>query len=248
MNAALSISGLSHSYGARVALDQVSFDVEPGRFCALLGPNGAGKSTLYGRLTRLISGPPAEIRVAGIDLEQSPRKALAQMGIVFQQSTLDLDLTVQQNLTYFAALHGIGRSAAQLRIAAALERLAMAERANEKVRSLNGGHRRRTEIARALLHQPKILLLDEATVGLDAATRHEITAHVHSLCATEGITVLWATHLTDEVEPEDQVVILHQGQVLANDTAANFAGSQGLKDAFLAATASPEMTPAGGAK
>jgi len=236
MTSALSISGLSHNYGARAALDNVSFSVEKGVFCALLGPNGAGKSTLYSRLTRLITGAPAQISIAGVDLETAPRKALARMGIVFQQSTLDLDLTAHQNLTYFAALHGIGGREARVRIAAALERLDMAERAHEKVRALNGGHRRRTEIARALLHRPQVLLLDEATVGLDAAARNQITAHVHDLCADEGITVLWATHLTDEIEPDDQVVILHHGKVLADDRARVIAAQVSLKEAFLAMT------------
>lgn len=236
MNSALSISGLSHNYGARAALSDVHFDVEPGVFCALLGPNGAGKSTLYSRLTRLITGPPAKISIAGIDLETAPRKALARMGIVFQQSTLDLELTAHQNLVYFAALHGIGGRDARLRIAAALERLDMAERAHEKVRALNGGHRRRTEIARALLHRPQVLLLDEATVGLDAAARSQITAHVHDLCAVDGITVLWATHLTDEISPNDQVVILHQGKVLANEQSKTIAGDTGLKETFLSMT------------
>jgi len=233
---AFSVSGLSHSYGVRRALDDVSFDVEPGQFCALLGPNGAGKSTLFSRLTRLITGTPAQISIAGVDLETNPRTALARMGIVFQQPTLDLDLTVFQNLTYFAALHGIAARDARPRIAAALERLDMAERAHEKARALNGGHRRRTEIARALLHRPQVLLLDEATVGLDAATREQITAHVHALCTDEGLTVLWATHLTDEIAQDNQVVILHQGRVLANATARDIAGARDLKTAFLALT------------
>lgn len=236
MTSALSISGLSHSYGSRTALSDVSFDVSPGTFCALLGPNGAGKSTLYSRLTRLIAGPKAQITITGIDLETLPRQGLAQMGIVFQQSTLDLDLTVHQNLMYFAALQGLGRRDARIRIAAALERLDMAERAQEKIRTLNGGHRRRAEIARALLHRPKLLLLDEATVGLDAVSRSQITEHVHSLCANDGIAVLWATHLTDEIEPDDQVVILHEGRVLANGRAASIAHGGDLKQAFLAAT------------
>lgn len=236
MTGGLSVSGLSHTYGERQALSDVSFDVAKGTFCALLGPNGAGKSTLYTRLTRLMSGPSAQIRIAGIDLEATPRLALAQMGIVFQQPTLDLDLTARQNLRYFAALHGISGHAAKARIEMALERLGMAERAHEKVRNLNGGHRRRTEIARALLHSPKVLLLDEATVGLDAATRSDITSHVHALCDEEGMTVLWATHLTDEIWPDDQVVVLHHGKILANGVARDLAGKTGLKETFLEMT------------
>ena len=235
----LKISRLSHAFGAKQALRDVAFQVQPGMFCALLGPNGAGKSTLFSRLTRLSSGPPAEIRIAGEDLQAAPRKALAKMGIVFQQPTLDLDLTVRQNLAYFAALQGISGADSRVRIERALRRLDMSERAGEKVRALNGGHRRRTEIARALLHGPQVLLLDEATVGLDAATRRDITAHVHTLCAQDGIAVLWATHLTDEIEPTDQVVVLHQGRVLADQRADTIAMGKSLRDAFLGMTGAP---------
>ena len=231
----LSVSGLSHAYGAKQALDDVSFSVEPGHFCALLGPNGAGKSTLFGLMTRLLPARAGRIEIAGYDLKHEPRRALARLGIVFQQTTLDLDLTVRQNLRYFAALHGIAGREAGRAIDTALDRLDMAARADEKVRALNGGHRRRTEIARALLHSPSVLLLDEATVGLDAAARRAITDHVHDLTG-EGITVLWATHLTDEVRPSDRVVILHRGQVIADGQADQIAGETELSERFLTLT------------
>jgi ABC-2 type transport system ATP-binding protein len=234
----LSVSGLSYSYGEKQALDAVSLEVEEGQFCALLGPNGAGKSTLFGLLTRLLQAREGQIRIAGHDLRSEPRAALAKLGIVFQQTTLDLDLSVRQNLSYFAALHGISGRDAALRIDAALDKLAMRDRAGEKARSLNGGHRRRTEIARALIHDPAVLLLDEATVGLDAAARASITDHAHAL-ADEGTTVLWATHLTDEVRDNDQLVILHRASVLARGTARDIAGDMLLKDRFLSMTAAP---------
>ncbi|MGL4279893.1 MAG: ATP-binding cassette domain-containing protein, partial [Albidovulum sp.] len=167
MDEGLAVSDLSYSYGQRRALEGVGFRVEPGRFCALLGPNGAGKSTLFSLLTRLFTTREGRIEVAGVDLSRAPRAALARIGVVFQQPTLDLDLTVRRNLLYFAALHGISGREAQSRSEAALERLGMAERADEKARALNGGHRRRMEIARALIHRPSVLLLDEPTVGLD---------------------------------------------------------------------------------
>lgn len=228
----LSVAGLSYAYGPKQALDAVSFDVGPGQFCALLGPNGAGKSTLFALLTRLLTSPQGRINIAGYDLAIEPRRALARLGIVFQQTTLDLDLTVRQNLRYFAALHGMSGKAANLAIGAALERLDMAARADEKARTLNGGHKRRTEIARALLHMPKVLLLDEPTVGLDAAARSAITAHVHDLAA-DGISVLWATHLTDEVQDEDRLVILHRARVVADGVAGGIAGARGLSEHFL---------------
>lgn len=232
----LVVRDLGFSYGPKRALDAVSFDIAPGAFAALLGPNGAGKSTLFGLLTRLFVAPAGEIRVAGHDLRTEPLRALAAMGVVFQQPTLDLDLTVRQNLRYFAALHGLGGRETERRIAAALDRLAMAERAGERARDLNGGHRRRTEIARALLHRPRVLLLDEATVGLDAATRAGITAHVHRLAAEDGLTVLWATHLTDEVAAADRLLVLHRGRLIADGVAGSIAGGRPLKDAFLEMT------------
>ncbi len=230
----LSVSNLSFSYGTKDALKGVSFALAPG-FCALLGPNGAGKSTLFALLSRLFTTPDGRIEIAGHDLNAAPRDALAALGVVFQQPTLDLDLTVAQNLRYFAALHGLSGSDATQRIDRALTRLDMAERAGEKVRALNGGHRRRTEIARALLHDPKVLLLDEPTVGLDAASRSAITAHVHDL-AGEGMTVLWATHLTDEIRETDRLLILHQGTLLADGIAGEVTGGAPLQDHFLALT------------
>ncbi|KEO51806.1 ATP-binding cassette domain-containing protein [Thioclava pacifica] len=212
---ALLVRGLSHDWGRKPALRDVSFTVARGRFCALLGPNGAGKSTLMSVLTGLIRPAPGVVAVAGHDMARNRRAALAEIGVVFQQPTLDLDRSVRANLRYFAALHGLGRKRADARIAEALELLGMDERVDEKLRALNGGHRRRMEIARALLHRPRLLLLDEPTVGLDAPARSAITAHVHQL-AREGITVLWATHLADELRAEDQVVLLHKGVVMAS--------------------------------
>lgn len=231
----LTVEGISHDWGARRALDGVSFTVQSGRFCALLGPNGAGKSTLFGMLTRLFMPRAGRITVAGHDMAREPRAALARMGVVFQASTLDPDLTVKRNLLYFAALHGLPGSEAEKRAMVVLEQLGMAERAGEKAAKLNGGHRRRMEIARALLHRPQVLLLDEPTVGLDAASRAAITTHVHDLAAG-GLTVLWATHLVDEVREKDRLVILHQGRVLANGEAGEIGGDD-LTARFLALTA-----------
>lgn len=232
----LSVSHLTYAYGAKLALDDVSFEVASGQFCALLGPNGAGKTTLYALLTRLFLPSRGRIEIDGIDLAREPRKALARMGVVFQQPTLDLDLTVWRNLAYYAALHGISGRAASTRIDAALDRLGMRERAGERARNLNGGHRRRMEIARALLHKPVLLLLDEPTVGLDVATRMAITSHVHALCSEEGITALWATHLVDEVSKDDALIVLHKGQVVADGRMDEITQGSDLAAAFSALT------------
>lgn len=233
--AGLAIRDLSFSYGSKVALDAVSLDVPAGRFCALLGPNGAGKSTLFALLTRLFSAPRGQISLAGHDLARHPRAALAAMGVVFQQPTLDLDLTVRRNLLYFAALHGLSGREAERRATEALERLGMAERATETVRALNGGHRRRMELARALIHRPRVLLLDEPTVGLDAAARAAITAHAHALAA-DGMAILWATHLTDEVQDSDDLAVLHRGRLLAQGRAGDLRGAEPLTAMFLRLT------------
>ncbi len=228
----LGVHDVSFRYGEKLALDHVSFEIEPGRFCALLGPNGAGKSTLFSLMTRLLVAREGTVSVAGHDLAREPRAALAKIGVVFQQQTIDLDMTVHQNLRYFAALQGLSGSKAQHNIDAALERLAMRERAHEKARALNGGHRRRMEIARALIHEPTVLLLDEPTVGLDTTSRQAITAYAHDL-ADSGLLVFWATHLVDEIRDTDDVVVLHRGKVLTHDRAASIAGERPLTDVFI---------------
>ena len=213
---ALDARAIRFAYGARQALRDVSFSLAPGRFAALLGPNGAGKSTLIALLTRLYDLQDGDIQVGGHSLREAPRAALRQLGVVFQQSTLDLDLSVEQNLRYHAALHGLSRRETALRVEAELARQALGERRREKVRELNGGHRRRVEIARALLHQPRLLLLDEASVGLDPASRLALNQHVRALCREQGISVLWTTHLLDEVQADDALMILHQGRLVAS--------------------------------
>ncbi len=212
-NKALSINRLSFCFGSKLVLNNIDIDLEEGCFHALLGPNGAGKSTLFSILTQLLMPQQGNIFVNGRSLTDAPRSALKTMGIVFQESTLDLDLTVTQNLSYHASLHGMSNTEATQSINRELARLKLENRADEKVRCLNGGHRRRVEIARALLHRPKLLLLDEPTVGLDLETREAINKHIRMLCREDGITALWATHLIDEIEMDDQVIILHHGKV-----------------------------------
>ncbi len=217
---ALNINDLSFSYSAKKVLDAVSFTVAAGECTLLLGPNGAGKSTLFSLITRLYDTRSGSIELCGFDVKRQTRLALAKLGVVFQQTTLDLDLTVVQNLRYHAALHGISGKTANKRIHEELERLKMWERAQEKVRQLNGGHKRRVEIARALLHQPRLLLLDEPTVGLDVPSRQAIVEHIHQLASHQQLAILWASHLLDEIYPDDQLLILHQGQIKAKGSQA----------------------------
>jgi ABC-2 type transport system ATP-binding protein len=248
--AALELEGLTFAYArGEPALEDVSFTVPAGTFTALLGPNGAGKTTLMSLVTRLFEARAGSIRVHGLDLRRQPRAALAAMGVVFQRPTLDVDLSVEQNLRYAAALQGIPRSLAGLRIERCLARVDMDDRRGTPVRTLSGGMRRRVEIARALLHEPRLLILDEPTVGLDIASRRSIVEHVHGLCATDGLAVLWATHLIDEIWPDDRVVVLRRGRVQAVgglDDILAAAGASSLSAAYarLTEAATPRVVAA----
>lgn len=237
---ALEIAGVSYSYGKRKALENVSFAVAPGSFTVLLGLNGAGKSTLFCLITRLYGAQHGTIRIFGFDVNRAPGEALRRLGAVFQPRTLDLDLTVRQNLTYHAALHGISQTEAKVRAQEALEKIGLIPRQHDKARSLSGGQMRRVEIARALLHKPQLLLLDEPTTGLDIKARAGILDHVRGLAAQERIGVLWATHLVDEARPQDDAVILHKGRVAAAGKVSGIAagaGTKGIRAAFEKLTA-----------
>ncbi|GGY06133.1 2-phenylethanol ABC transporter ATP-binding protein [Litchfieldella qijiaojingensis] len=213
---ALDVRDLSFSYSGQPVLESVSFDLKAGEFAVLLGPNGAGKTTLFSLITRLYDHRQGEIRIGGLDLRRHSVEAHAQMGVVFQQPTLDMDLTVRQNLSYHGALHGMTPAEALRRASQQLTRLEMQGSLRLRVRHLSGGQRRRVEIARGLLHEPRLLLLDEPTVGLDIASRRALVEHVHRLCREQGVAVLWATHLIDEVYPDDRVIVLHRGRVCAD--------------------------------
>jgi ABC-2 type transport system ATP-binding protein len=221
---ALSIDGLGHRFGPRRVLGDVTFSVAPGDFTVLLGLNGAGKTTLFSLATRLYFQREGVIRIFGIDIREHPSACLRQMGVIFQQPTLDFDLTVEQNLLYHASLHGLSHRDAVQRGAAEMERVGLADRRRDKVRQLSGGQRRRVEIARCLLHRPRLLLLDEPTVGLDIASRQFMLDHTRRLCREESIAVLWATHLIDEVGEGSRVVVLHKGEVRAVGPAAQLLG------------------------
>ena len=230
---ALAVARVSHRFGARAALSDVSITVERGRFMALLGPNGAGKTTLFSVITRLYNHQEGQVAIFGHGLDREPSRALARLGVVFQARTLDTDLTVEQNLMYHASLHGIARRAAKARIAQLLDRVGLTDRRGDKVRTLSGGQSRRIEIARSLVHHPSLLLLDEPTVGLDLESRADIVAIVRALVREEGLSVLWATHIFEEIAPEDEAVVLHKGRIIARGSAASLGeGGETLADAF----------------
>jgi ABC-2 type transport system ATP-binding protein len=235
----LRVDGVSKSYGAVRALDDVTLAVLPGEFVALLGPNGAGKTTLFQLLTGLFVPDRGRITIDGLDIRRRLTTALARIGVVFQQPTLDLDLTVDANLRFHARLHGLGRRRAAARIREELSRVGLADQGPRPCRALSGGTRRKVELARALLHEPRVLLMDEPTVGLDPASRRALLDDVPALCQTRGLGVLWATHLTDEAERAARVLVLHRGRLLSDGTPDELrqkTGKATLADAFLELT------------
>ena len=232
---------VSKSYGRVRALDAVSLEVRAGEMVALLGPNGAGKSTLFQLLTGLFVPDSGTVEVLGADMRRDPVRALAQLGVVFQQPALDLNLTVRASLRFHADLHGLPWSLSRPRIEALLERFGLAQLASRPGRELSGGNRRKVELLRALLHEPRLLLMDEATVGLDPASRAQLLDEVLQARAERGLGVLWATHLVDEAERAQRVIVLHQGKVRFDGTAQELRVSRGkdtLEKAFLALTGS----------
>lgn len=214
MTVALDINNVSHKFGDFTALDDVSLKINPGDFTVLLGLNGAGKTTLYSLITRLYNNNSGSIKIHNFDVRDQSSDALKNIGVVFQQPTLDLDLSVEENLHYHSSLHGISKTLANTRINDEINRINLSDKLKNKVRSLSGGQRRRVEIARSLIHKPKLLLLDEPTVGLDIGSRQMILKHVKSLCKKGELAVLWATHLIDEIDKGEKVVIIHKGKVL----------------------------------
>ena len=226
---ALQVTNLGFDYGGKAALDNVNLSIKSGELVILLGPNGAGKTTLFSLVCGLFAPARGSVSINGQSL-LNRAQALSPLGIVFQAQTLDLDLSVQQNLLYFSALHGLTRAVAQPRIDESLRRMDLHKRAHDKVRTLNGGHRRRVEIIRSTLHEPSILLLDEPTVGLDIPTRAELLDYVRDLPGSQDCAVLWATHLIDEIRATDRVALLHAGKLHHDGTAQQLLDNNNVHD------------------
>ena len=209
----LELNQIDFSYGKKQVLKNVSLSIKQGTFSVLLGLNGAGKSTLFSLVTRLLNLQKGEIFINSFSIKDYSN-ALKDIGIVFQEPTLDLDLTVKQNLYYYGSLKGLGFKETLFSIQDEIEKLELLDVMDITVRNLNGGHRRRVEILRALINKPKLLLLDEATVGLDLKSRFDILAYVRDLVVSKNISVLWITHLFDEVTLEDDLSIIKAGEII----------------------------------
>jgi len=216
---AIRVDTLSRRHGRTRALDGVSFDVRDRELFALLGPNGAGKTTLMHILCTILRPDSGAALIGGIDVARRPLAARRRLGIVFQEPSLDDRLTVRETLELHGLVYGVPRKLRRRRIDEMLALVELADWADKTARTLSSGMKRRLEIARAMIHDSEILLLDEPTVGLDVATRRAIVDHVHALCEEPGVAVLWATHLVDEVREADRVVVLHEGGVAARGTA-----------------------------
>jgi len=238
-NKILNIKSLSKSYGSIKALNEVSFSLAEGEYASLLGPNGAGKTTLFQILTGLFASEKGNVLINNFDMRSNAIDALAHIGVVFQQITLDMDLTVLENLKFHSNLHGINDKEFKKRVIEELEQVNLSDRINDKVRSLSGGQKRRIELARSLLHKPKLLLLDEPTVGLDPQSRRDLLDYVIKLKEERKMVVLWATHLVDEAEKSDTVIVLNKGKIIKKDTPQNITkeyNKDTLHDAFVSLT------------
>lgn len=221
------ISNLRHVYGTRVALDDVSFSIAPGEIFALLGPNGGGKSTLFKILSTLIPATSGDVHLFNEDVRRNPYKVRARVGVVFQSPSLDPKLTVAENLLCHGHLYGMSGTALKERIEVVLERLVLADRTEERVSTLSGGLQRRVELAKALLHHPDLLLLDEPSTGLDPGARRDFNDYLHILREQNGTTILLTTHIMEEAERCDRVGIIHLGKLVALDTPDNLKAQVG---------------------
>lgn len=211
----IQVQNLTHRYGDRVALAGVSFEVKKGEIFGLLGPNGGGKSTLFRILSTMMVPTGGQAILAGHDVVRDPAAVRRQVGVVFQTQSLDKALTVEENLRAQGHLHGLSGSVLRERMEAAMRRLGLLDRRKDLVDTLSGGLRRRVEIAKALLHRPQVLLMDEASTGLDPAARRDVSRHVEELRQTEGVTILLTTHILEEADRCDRLVLLHQGNIVA---------------------------------
>jgi ABC-2 type transport system ATP-binding protein len=212
---AITVDGLGHRYGDREALSRVSFEVRPGEIVGLLGPNGGGKTTLFKILGTLLTPSAGDARIFGHSVTREPARVRERLGVVFQRPSLDTKLTLLENLRHHGHLYGISGPELRKGCEAALVALGLSGRARDRVESLSGGLQRRAELAKALLHRPDLMLLDEPNTGLDPNARREFLAQLEQLSRRDGVTVLLTTHFMEEAERCDRVGILHEGRLVA---------------------------------
>ena len=217
---AIRIENLSHRYGEREAVRDLSLAVHEREIFALLGPNGSGKTTLFRVLSTLIPLQSGRVEMFGLDLARDTPRVRGLLGIVFQAASLDKKLTVRENLAHQGPLYGLGGGELRRRIEELLGRFGLADRAGDLTERLSGGQRRRVELAKGLLHSPRLLLLDEPSTGLDPGARSDLWRYLTQLRDEEGVTVLLTTHILEEAQGADRIGIMHQGRLVALDTPA----------------------------
>jgi ABC-2 type transport system ATP-binding protein len=235
----LALTDVSKSYGSKQALSDVTLQVDAGEVVGLLGPNGAGKSTLFQICAGLFSADSGTVALFGQDYRYVPSSILRRVGVVFQSRSLDADISVKANLRFLGGLFGLWGANLRNRIAAVSEALEITDLLALPVRTLSGGNQRRVEIARALLSQPDLLLLDEPSTGLDPASRQRLVASVRDLAESEGKAILWSTHIAEELENAARIVLLVDGRVVVDAPPATLklqTGTTTLTDAYIALT------------
>ncbi len=210
------VENLTHYYGERKALSNVSFQVEEAEIFSFLGPNGGGKTTLFRILSTLLLPTEGTARIFDLDTAEHSARVRQQIGIVFQNPSLDIKLTVRENLFHQGHLYGLHGHALRSRVDAMMDRLKISDRSSSLIETLSGGLRRRVELAKGMLHQPKLLILDEPSVGLDPGARHDLWQYLEGLKGSEGVTILVTTHLIDEGDRSDHVLILNQGLLVGS--------------------------------
>ncbi len=248
----LSLRDVSKSYGRNEALKGVSLEIGRGEIVGLLGPNGAGKSTLFQIASGLFAPDGGEVRLFGLDYRHKASEILARLGVVFQSRSLDLDMTVKANLRFHGNLFGLSGPSLDTRIAEATTLFEVTDLVDKPVRTLSGGNQRRIEIVRALINAPDLLLMDEPSVGLDPTTRKLLVRHVQQVRDRHRTSILWATHLVEEVEHADRIALTVGGRIVRIGTPADLraaAGTDSLTDAYIALTGvrpgAPAMAEAG---
>lgn len=236
----IEVKNLTKKFKNFIAVDNISFGVERGEIFGFLGPNGAGKSTTIKILTTLLHPTGGEIKVDGIDPITDPHKARHSFGIVFQDPSLDSELSAYENMYFHAVLYKIPKKERQLKIKNLLEMVDLWEKRKQVVKKFSGGMKRRLEIARGLLHHPKVLFLDEPTLGLDPQTRQHIWQYIMNLNKSEGLTIFFSTHYLDEVEKiANKVAIIDKGRIIERGSVEeikNRQNSKSLEDAFIKLT------------
>jgi ABC-2 type transport system ATP-binding protein len=233
----LELKGLRKSYGKVEAVRGVDLTIATGEIVGLLGPNGAGKSTLFQMAAGLFAPDGGDVKLFGLDYRKNSSDILKRLGVVFQSRSVDLDMTVFANLAFHGNLFGLTGKLLRERIAETTELLEIGDLVRQSVRTLSGGNQRRVEIARALLNAPDLLLMDEPTVGLDPVMRQLVVTHMAKVRATHGTSILWSTHLVEEVENADRIAVLKAGRVVGEGTPAGLCAGTGTPDLIQAYTA-----------